>query len=78
MIKETNDGQHLKDHRTFAFLVKVSSHTVTILDEINNLTRLNTISQWIPIGLQGQSRPQSKSICQTNFGEGSYKWYNNP
>jgi hypothetical protein len=27
--------------------------------------------------LQAQSRPQSKSICQTNFGEGSYKWINN-
>jgi hypothetical protein len=73
MIKETNNGQHLKDDRTFAVIAKVSSHTITILDEINSLIGLNAILQGIPIGLQAQSRPQSKSICQTNFGEGSYK-----
>jgi hypothetical protein len=51
---------------------------VIMFDEINNLVRLNAILQGTPIGLWGQSRSQSKSIFQTNFGEGNNRWPNNP
>jgi hypothetical protein len=78
MINETNDGQCLKNDASFALLVKVSSHMVIMFDEINNLVRLNVTLQGTAIGLWGQSRSQSKSICQTNFGEGNNRWPNNP
>jgi hypothetical protein len=51
---------------------------VIMFDEINNIVRLNVILQGMPIGLWGQSRSQSKSICQTNFEEGNNRWPNNP
>ncbi len=78
MINETNDGKCLKNDASFALLTKVSPHMVIMFDEINNLVRLNAILQGTPIGLWGQSRSQSKSIFQTNFGEGNNRWPNNP
>jgi hypothetical protein len=55
MIKETNDGQHLKDDATFALWQKYC-HTHLEPGEINNLARLNVILQGTPIELQNQSR----------------------
>ncbi len=68
IIKETNDGQHLKDDATFALN---SKNIVTHLEpsEINNLVGLNVILQGMPIGLRDQSRLQIKPIHHTNFEE---------
>jgi hypothetical protein len=55
LVKETGDPQYLKDETTFAFLAKVSSHTVTMVNEINNLPRLNVILYGVKIWQQDPS-----------------------
>jgi hypothetical protein len=53
MIEKTNDGQCLKDDKTFAFLAKVLPHIVA---------RSNVILQGAPIGLHDQSKSSSELI----------------
>jgi hypothetical protein len=53
MIEKTNDGQCLKDDKTFALLAEVLSHIIV---------RLNVILQGALIGLHDQSRSCSELI----------------
>ncbi len=49
LIEYTNDFQHLKNEIAFAFPTKVSPHTITMVDEMNNL-ELNAILHGANIG----------------------------
>ncbi len=62
LVKETNDFQYLKDEVAFAFLTKVSSHMVTMVNEINNLPRLNVILHGVNIWQRGQSLQEFQPI----------------
>jgi hypothetical protein len=50
-LEETNKGPHSKDDATFALLIAISPHTVTMFNEIDNLPRLDVILNGEPIGL---------------------------
>jgi hypothetical protein len=43
LISKNNNSQHSKDEVAFAFLAKISLHKVAMVDEMNNLFRLNAI-----------------------------------
>jgi hypothetical protein len=51
ILKETNEGPCLKDDVTFALLIAISSHMVTILNEIDNLLGLDATLNGEPIRL---------------------------
>jgi len=53
MIENTNNGQCLKDDKTFALLAEVLPHIVA---------RSNVILQGAPIGLHDQSKSSSELI----------------
>jgi hypothetical protein len=50
LVDKTSDSQRLKDEMTFALLAKVSSHKVTMIDEINNVPKLDAILHGVNIG----------------------------
>jgi len=49
-VDKTSDSQCLKDEMTFAPLAKVSSHKVAMVDEINNVPKLDVILHGVNIG----------------------------
>jgi hypothetical protein len=51
-VKKISDFQPLKDEVTFANLAKVSPHTITMVDDIYNFSRLNAILHEVNIGQQ--------------------------
>jgi hypothetical protein len=50
LVDKTNDSQWLKDEMTFALLAKVSSHKVAMVNEINNVPKLDVILHGVNIG----------------------------
>ncbi len=50
LVDKTSDFQCLKDEMTFALLAKVSSHKVAIVDELNNVPKLDGILHGVNIG----------------------------
>jgi hypothetical protein len=73
LVKKTNYSQHFKDEVAFAFLAKISIHKVTMVDEMNNLSRLNAILHQENIGQQGPLMPQFNPTFQTLIGEDSIR-----
>jgi len=59
----------LGDETTFAFMVEVLPHMITMVSEINNLPGLNAILHGVNIGQQIPSLQQSQPILQRQFGE---------
>ncbi len=66
-MEETNKGLCLKDDATFALLTAISLHTVIMLNEIDNIPRLDAILNGEPIGLGNGADPQHG----INIGENS-------
>jgi hypothetical protein len=50
LVDKTSDSQCLKDEMTFALLAKVSFHKVAMVDEINNVPKLDVILHGVNIG----------------------------
>jgi hypothetical protein len=61
----------LGDETTFALMVEVLPHMITMVSEINNLPGLNAILHGVNIGQQTPSLQQSQPILQRQFGESS-------
>ncbi len=53
-LGETSERPRLKDDATFALLTSISFHTVTMLNETNNLPGLDVILNGEPIGLRNR------------------------
>jgi hypothetical protein len=68
-LQETNERPHLKDAITFALLIVVFCHTITIFNELDNLLRLGMILNRKTIGLRNHVGQQHNS----NIGESSNK-----
>jgi hypothetical protein len=57
-LEEINERSHLKDDVVFALLIAICPHIVAMLNEINNLPRLDTILNGKPIGLGNRINQQ--------------------
>ncbi len=57
----------MKNDVTFALLTTISTHTVTMFNELNNLLGLDAILDGKPIGLRDYVNQQ----CGGNIGENS-------
>jgi hypothetical protein len=66
-LEEINEGLRLKDDVAFALLNAIFPHTVTILNEINNLLGLDAILNGESIGLRNHASQQR----HINIGESS-------
>ncbi len=71
-LEETSKGPCLKDDVAFALLTIISCHTIVMLNEIDNLPRLDAILNGEPIGLKNHANRQ----CGINIGENSSEWDN--
>jgi hypothetical protein len=55
-LEETNEWPHLNlNDATFILLIAISPHIVAMLDELDNLPRLDTILKGKPIGLRNHA-----------------------
>jgi hypothetical protein len=61
----------LGDETTFALMVEVLPHMITMVNEINNLLGLNANLHGVNIGQQTPSLQQSQPILQRQFRESS-------
>jgi hypothetical protein len=68
-LEEINERPHLKDDITFALLIVVFPHTITIFNELDNLLGLSTILNGKPIGLKHCVGQQHNN----NIGENNNK-----
>ncbi len=50
-LEEISERPHLKDDVAFTLLIAISPHTVMMLNDIDNLLRLDAILNGKPIGL---------------------------
>ncbi len=66
-LEETKKRPHSKDDVTFAILIAISPHTVTMFNEIDNLPGLDVILNGEPIGLGNHvSQQHGNNIGESN------------